>query len=79
MVKHEDRVSEVSHLHLGLRMVGLDVSYETADLIMRVAEKVEEKGGEADISDMTKIDVEHERKWREYHEKRKEEYRLTHD
>ena len=59
--------------HNALRLAGLNIDYETADLILTVLEKVKELGGEYSLKDGAKVKAEHEAKWNEYYEKKHEE------
>jgi hypothetical protein len=57
------KVKDTQYIHAGMRMVGIDVNYQTADLIMKVVAKVKEKGGDMNIEDTVEIEMEHERHW----------------
>lgn len=58
------------HLVLvALRLVGLNLNYETADLIHTTLEKVNDLGEKFSIKDASNIQVKHEEKWDRYYQK----------
>jgi len=72
-VDYTDRKEEVMWIHNALRLSGLDIDYETTDLILKTLEKVKELGGDYSIRDSAKVVAEHEARWNEYYEKKREE------
>ena len=72
-VDYTDRKEEVMYPHNALRLAGLNIDYETTDLILKTLEKVKELGGDYSIRDSVKVVAEHEAKWNEYYEKKAQE------
>jgi hypothetical protein len=70
----KDYEEKVHILNLGINGVGIRCDYTTADLIHMIMECLIQKKGETDLMDMSKIKVEHDKKWRLYFKKKEEEY-----
>jgi hypothetical protein len=69
-VDYTDRKEEVMFPHNALRLAGLNVDYETTELILKTLEKVKELGGDYSLRDGAKVTAEHEAKWNEYYEQK---------
>lgn len=67
-VEYKDRADDNNAVHLALRAVGLEISYEMSDLVKMTMEAVQENGLNLTIRDTAKIQVEHEKKWNKYFE-----------
>lgn len=65
-VKQKHKLRKVHHLELALKCAGLAVDYKIADLMHEIIQALDQKGGELNIMDVSKITYEHENKWREY-------------
>jgi len=70
----KDYEEKVHFLNIGINGVGISCDYTTADLIHMIMESLLQKKGETDLMDMSKIKVEHDKKWRLYFKKKEEEY-----
>ena len=67
-VPFDQRDEKVNNLKLALNLCNVHTTYEDADLFNTLFNKVNELGGDFTIKDATTIQVDHEKKWREYHE-----------
>ena len=67
-VEYKDRTDENNAVHLALRAVGLEISYEMSDLVKMTMEAVNKNGLDLTIKDTAKIQLKHEKKWSEYFE-----------
>jgi hypothetical protein len=65
-VEYKDRSDEVNAVHLALRAVGLDITYEMSDLVKMTVDVVNKKGLEMDLKDTCTVQLKHQRKWDDY-------------
>ena len=54
-VKIEDRKEEIEYLRMGLNMAELGVSYEQADLIIRISDRLKKLKGKFSLKDGVEI------------------------
>lgn len=72
MIDYKDRKPEITYAHCALRMAGLNIGYEEAEFIVNLLKEVEEKKGEFDLLDYSKIRDKHLRVWENYKANKKE-------
>jgi hypothetical protein len=72
-VDYQDRDEQINYATLGLRSVGLNVEYDTVELIVETLKKVEELKGDFSIMDASRIQAKHEEKWKKYFENKEKE------
>jgi hypothetical protein len=72
-VDYKDREEHTTHAHGALRLVGINIDYETTELILTTLEKLKELKGDFTIMDGSKIQAEHEEKWEKYYKEKQEE------
>ena len=55
--KKEKPIDKVTsqYLKMGLKMAGINLSYETIDMIIDIVELIEDKGGNVSISDICEL------------------------
>ena len=70
-VPFDQRDEKVNNLKLALNMCTINTSYEDTELVYKLFNKTLELGGDCTIDDIVKIQVAHEKKWREYYESKK--------
>jgi hypothetical protein len=66
IIEYKDRTDEGNAVHLALGAVGLDVTYETSELIRATLTRVLDLGLKMTLKDTAKIKLQHERKWDDY-------------
>lgn len=69
----KDREELVEYVRMALVMCEIGVTYTTAELIIKVVDRVREKEGRFDVKDAAVILTEHELKWSGYFNKEKDE------
>ena len=67
-VKIEDRKEEIEYLRMGLSMAELGVSYEQADLIIRISERLKKLKGKFSLNDGVEIHHKWKQEWEKYFE-----------
>jgi hypothetical protein len=67
-VKIEDRKEEIEYLRMGLNVAELGVSYEQADLIIRVSERLKKLKGKFSLNDGVEIHHKWKQEWEKYFE-----------
>lgn len=65
-VKFEDRREEVIYFHSLLNSLGFTVTYQHAELVYDMNEKLREKGGKFDLKDYSTIKYKWSEKWEKY-------------
>lgn len=72
-VNVKDREPKVEYLRMALAMAEFGVSYEHADLINEVTNKVKSMGGKFSIEDGVKLFFDWKKKWEQYHSEKIED------
>jgi len=67
-VKIEDRKEEIEYLRMGLNMAELGVSYEQADLIIRISDRLKKLKGKFSLKDGVEIHHKWKQDWEKYYE-----------
>ena len=67
-VKIEDRKEEIEYLRMGLNMAELGVSYEQADLIIRISDRLKKLKGKFSLKDGVEIHHRWKQEWQKYYE-----------
>lgn len=72
-VRSEDREEHVNQIFTALRMVGININYETAELIVLTLGELTVKGGEFSIKDAAKLEADWQARWEKYHKPKEKE------
>lgn len=72
MVKHKDRESRISKLHIALRIAGINITYEMCELITSLNDAIQ-KNDDLAISQVTAIQIAWEEKCMKRDQKEKSE------
>tara|TARA_B110001454_G_C12474846_1_gene331840 strand:+ start:38 stop:304 length:267 start_codon:yes stop_codon:yes gene_type:complete len=72
-VDYKDREEEVTLVYGALRLVDLNIDYETSSLILKTIEKTKELGMDFSIRDGAKIKADHQEEWKEYYDNKETE------
>lgn len=67
-VKTKDRKEEVEFLRMACNMSELGISYQQADLIIRLQERLKELKGKFSVSDAAEIHYKWKQEWQNYFE-----------
>jgi len=66
-IKIEDRKEEIEYLRMGMNMAELGVSYEQADLIIRISDRLKKLKGKFSLKDGVEIHHKWKQDWEKYY------------